>query len=46
VIGAYCQWCLVSATLATLTFLFSLPEIRRLGLLSRAGPSPDAPSLA
>lgn len=30
VIGAWCQWCLVSATLATLSFLFSLPEIRRL----------------
>jgi uncharacterized membrane protein len=31
VIGAWCQWCVVSATLATLSFLFTLPEARRLG---------------
>jgi uncharacterized membrane protein len=30
VIGAWCQWCMVSATLATLSFFFSLPEARRL----------------
>jgi uncharacterized membrane protein len=30
VINAWCQWCLVSASLATLAFLFALPEIRRL----------------
>jgi uncharacterized membrane protein len=30
VIGAWCQWCLVSASLATVSFLFSLPELRRL----------------
>lgn len=30
VIGAWCQWCVVSATLATLSFLFCLPEARRL----------------
>lgn len=29
VIGAWCQWCLVSASIATLAFIFSLPEIRR-----------------
>lgn len=32
-IGAWCAWCLVSATLSTLSFLFSLPEARP--LLSR-----------
>jgi uncharacterized membrane protein len=31
VIQAWCQWCLVSASLATLAFLFSMPEARRLG---------------
>jgi uncharacterized membrane protein len=30
VIRAWCQWCLVSATLATLSFLFSTPEARRI----------------
>jgi len=30
VIGAWCQWCLVSATLATLSFFFSTPELPRL----------------
>jgi uncharacterized membrane protein len=30
VINAWCQWCLVSASVATLAFLFALPEIRRL----------------
>jgi uncharacterized membrane protein len=30
VIGAFCQWCLVSATTISLVFLFSLPELRRL----------------
>ncbi|HSH45987.1 MAG TPA: vitamin K epoxide reductase family protein [Longimicrobiales bacterium] len=29
VIGAWCRWCVVSAILATLIFVFSLPEIRR-----------------
>ncbi len=28
VIGAFCQWCLVSAVLITLIFLFSLPGLR------------------
>jgi uncharacterized membrane protein len=41
VIGAWCQWCLVSATLATVSFLFSLPEARRLGLRA-AALDPDA----
>jgi uncharacterized membrane protein len=40
VIGAWCQWCLVSATLATLSFIFSLPEARRRHV-RRAAPSPD-----
>jgi uncharacterized membrane protein len=44
-IGAWCQWCLVSATLATLSFLFSIPELHRLGI-RRAAPSPDAASVA
>lgn len=30
VIGAWCRWCIVSAVLATLAFVFSLPEARRL----------------
>jgi uncharacterized membrane protein len=30
VIGAWCQWCLVSASLATLSFFFSVPELQRL----------------
>lgn len=30
VINAWCQWCLVSASVATLAFLFALPEVRRL----------------
>jgi uncharacterized membrane protein len=29
VIGAFCQWCLVSAVIITLVFLCSLPELRR-----------------
>ena len=36
VIRAWCRWCIVSAAIATTTFLFSLPEIARL----RRGP-PD-----
>ncbi|MEX0907980.1 MAG: vitamin K epoxide reductase family protein [Gemmatimonadota bacterium] len=30
VIRAWCQWCIVSAVLAALIFLFTLPELRRL----------------
>lgn len=30
VINAWCQWCIVSAVLATLIFLFTLPELRRI----------------
>jgi uncharacterized membrane protein len=30
VIGAFCQWCLVSATTITLLFVFTIPELRRL----------------
>jgi uncharacterized membrane protein len=30
VIHAWCRWCIVSATLAVLIFLASLPEIRQL----------------
>lgn len=30
VIGAWCQWCLVSATTATFSFFFSTPELPRL----------------
>lgn len=30
VIGAFCQWCLVSAVVITLIFLFSLPGLREL----------------
>lgn len=30
VIHAWCRWCVVSAVIATLTFVFSLPELRRL----------------
>jgi uncharacterized membrane protein len=30
VIHAWCQWCIVSAVIATLAFGFSLPEVRRL----------------
>lgn len=44
VIGAWCRWCMVSATLATLAFLFSLPETPRLGLRSRRTPRDVAPS--
>lgn len=29
VIHAWCQWCIVSAILATLIFIFTLPEFRR-----------------
>lgn len=29
VIGAWCRWCVVSAILATITFVFALPETRR-----------------
>jgi uncharacterized membrane protein len=29
VIGAWCRWCLVSATLATFSFAFSTPELAR-----------------
>lgn len=29
VINAWCQWCVVSAVLALLIFLFALPEVRR-----------------
>ncbi len=29
-IGAWCRWCLVSASLATLSFLSALPELRRI----------------
>lgn len=30
VIGAWCEWCLVSASVATLAFFFSVPELRKL----------------
>lgn len=30
VIGAFCQWCLVSAVTITLIFAFTIPELRRL----------------
>lgn len=30
VIGAWCQWCIVSAVLATLAFGFSVPELGRI----------------
>jgi uncharacterized membrane protein len=30
VIGAFCQWCLVSAVTITLIFLAAMPELRRL----------------
>lgn len=30
VIGAWCQWCIVSAVIATLAFGFSVPEARKL----------------
>lgn len=30
VIGAFCQWCLVSAVVITLIFLFSIPGLRAL----------------
>ena len=30
VIRAWCRWCIVSAVLATVAFLFALPEVRRL----------------
>ncbi|HEX6133249.1 MAG TPA: vitamin K epoxide reductase family protein [Longimicrobiales bacterium] len=30
VIHAWCRWCIVSAVLATLIFVFTLPELRRL----------------
>lgn len=30
VIHAWCQWCVISAVLVTLTFLAALPELRRL----------------
>ena len=30
VIGAWCQWCIVSAIISVLAFVFSLPEIRRI----------------
>jgi uncharacterized membrane protein len=30
VIGAWCEWCLVSASMATLAFFFSAPELRKL----------------
>jgi len=30
VIGAFCQWCLVSAATITLIFLATLPELRRM----------------
>lgn len=30
VIGAWCEWCVVSATVATLAFVFSAPELRKL----------------
>lgn len=30
VIHAWCQWCIVSAVLATLIFLFTLPEVRHI----------------
>lgn len=29
VINAWCQWCIVSAVIALLIFLFALPEVRR-----------------
>jgi len=31
VIGAWCQWCVISAILMVLAFLFSLPEFKRMG---------------
>lgn len=31
VIHAWCRWCIGSAVLATLIFIFALPEFRRLG---------------
>lgn len=30
VIHAWCRWCIVSAVLATLIFIFTLPEFRRI----------------
>jgi uncharacterized membrane protein len=39
VIGAWCRWCIASALLATLAFLFTLPEIRRIRR-GRAGAGP------
>ncbi len=36
IIGAWCPWCLVSATLATLSFFFSTPELARYRRASRA----------
>jgi uncharacterized membrane protein len=44
VIGAWCRWCLVSASLATLSFLFSLPEARRTGIIGRATAARDTAS--
>jgi uncharacterized membrane protein len=31
VINAWCRWCVASAVVATLIFLFTIPEFRRLG---------------
>jgi uncharacterized membrane protein len=37
VIGAWCPWCLVSASIATLSFFFSVPELRKLRDARAAG---------
>lgn len=34
-IGAWCRWCIASAVVATLLFVASLPELRRLRMRSR-----------
>lgn len=36
IIHAWCQWCVVSAVCMVLIFLATLPELRRLGAVSRA----------
>lgn len=40
VINAWCRWCIVSAVLATLIFLFTLPEFRRMRSTETTGPTP------
>jgi uncharacterized membrane protein len=41
VIRAWCRWCLVSAVLATLSFAFSLLEVRRLRRAPAGRPAHD-----